>query len=160
MKWIHEKEIPILYGAVDKTKLKGEIYRNTNPVDMGFRLYLDSLDQWFQSPSDEVFAEPTNSLPAFSQAIIVLDGSRKDIRTTIEKASRQTCKKDKPGQGAPGVGVHVFDDIFFADSKNSIGMQIADICMYFVARHLMQKPDSEGFYNIISDQIFRPQVFP
>jgi hypothetical protein len=78
----------------------------------------------------------------------------------MQKAFREAVKKTKAGQWPKGLGVNVFDDLYFGDSKNSTGLQIADICVYVIARHLAKKPDAKGFYDIISGQIFNPKMFP
>ncbi len=50
--------------------------------------------------------------------------------------------------------------MYFGSSKNSVGLQLADVCVYFIARHLAGKPDSEGFYDTIKDQIAFSEVYP
>jgi hypothetical protein len=51
---------------------------------------------------------------------------------------------------------HVVDTIHFADSKESIGLQIADACAYFIKRHYMNESDSdsEPLYQIIAKNVF------
>jgi hypothetical protein len=51
---------------------------------------------------------------------------------------------------------HVIDTIHFADSRESIGLQVADTCAYFIKRHLVNPSDSdaEPIYQIIAPNVF------
>lgn len=48
---------------------------------------------------------------------------------------------------------HLHDDIYFGDSKNSIGIQLADLCGFVIRRHLEGDLAVAGFYDIMSNQI-------
>jgi Protein of unknown function (DUF3800) len=52
------------------------------------------------------------------------------------------------------------DDMYFGDSKYSIGIQLADLCAFFIAKHLEKKPEAEGFYGLISSQIVFSKAHP
>jgi hypothetical protein len=43
--------------------------------------------------------------------------------------------------------------MYFGDSKYSIGIQIADLCSYFIARRLAGDSETEHFYKMIEPQI-------
>lgn len=152
MEVISVLDCPILYGAVDKVKLKHQLYRSANPIDIAFRLYLESLEKWFDAKS--------SAEAKIGQGMLILDQSRKDIRHFIEATFREKRKRPKPQEDRRGISLYLLDDVYFGDSKNSVGVQMADICVYFISRHLSGKADSEGFYNIIRDRIYQPKVFP
>jgi hypothetical protein len=52
------------------------------------------------------------------------------------------------------------DDMYFGDSRFSLGIQLADACSYFVGRHLEGDMETEGFYKIIEPFIVFSQVYP
>jgi hypothetical protein len=52
------------------------------------------------------------------------------------------------------------DDIYFGDSKDSLGIQIADMCGFIIRRHLSGKTDSEYLYDQIKDDIYLGKVAP
>ena len=150
---IHKLRIPIIYGAVDKVKLSLQIYESANPVDVAFHLYLKSLDKWFESNADHPIDFPFG--------FIIADQSRKDVQNRIEKVFRKVVKPGTHGAAwNNGIGLHIFDEVYFANSKTSLGVQIADIVVYFISRHLAKKLDSEGFYNKIADLVFESKVYP
>lgn len=155
---LRELRVPIVYGAIDKAELNRKLYRTADPAQMAFDLYLGSLKKWF----DQIPVQPESG-------IIICDESRKDIRHAIQTSFRRNRRKPKlensvPGFGpvgtVSGLGNYLFDEIYFGESKSSCGIQLADICVFFISRHLAQRPESEGFYNIIHGQIFDSKVYP
>jgi len=54
------------------------------------------------------------------------------------------------------------DEMFFGDSKECTGIQMADLCSLFIRTHLSENanPDSEGFYHVIEPRIFFGEVEP
>ena len=56
---------------------------------------------------------------------------------------------------------HIHDDMYFGDSRDSVGIQIADLCNYFVARKLkMRMVDTENFYDIFSERVVCSKAEP
>jgi hypothetical protein len=43
--------------------------------------------------------------------------------------------------------------MFFADSKDCLGIQMVDLCNYFVRRHLAGEPEPKDFYSMFSRQV-------
>jgi hypothetical protein len=161
LKWLRHVEAPIIYGAVDKSELSKRVYRSANPVDIAFSLYLASLDKWLEAKGEEVVDSfPDNPTDQDTERIpvgvLIADdsGKRKDIRHTIEESYRRHRRENVSRW------LTLWDDVYFGNSSHSLGIQLADICAYFIARHLAGKADAEGFYNIIKDQICEPQIFP
>jgi hypothetical protein len=48
---------------------------------------------------------------------------------------------------------HLIDTIYFGDSRESIFLQLADCCAYFIKRTVMGRADAEPFYKIIEQQV-------
>jgi hypothetical protein len=159
--WIEKFKVPIIYGAVDKAKLRSQIYRTANPVDIAFELYLGSIWKWFDKIYRHEKESPTGILICDDAGKRKADdeGRRRDMRGIIERAFRRNRTKPR-GASTSGISMFLFDDIYFGNSRTSVGIQLADICVYFIARHLAQSAESEVFYGIIKDQIFESEVFP
>lgn len=172
---LKEYKIPLIFGAVDREGLKKKFYRSADPADIAFDSYLESLEKWFGNLEKE-----------FPLGLLICDdvrthkagatgrgeGDRRgDIRRVIERGFRRNRTRPKlmnisfqneliPAAVHKNLSSLLFDDIYFGDSKNSMGIQLADIAVYSVARHLAGKPDSEGFYKIIEEQIVNLKVLP
>jgi hypothetical protein len=51
--------------------------------------------------------------------------------------------------------------MYFGSSKDSVGIQLADLCAYFVAKHLENNdPEAESFYQIFSELIVHSEIAP
>jgi hypothetical protein len=48
---------------------------------------------------------------------------------------------------------HAHDSMFFSDSKDSVGIQMADLCNYFLKRHLSGEVEPQNFYQMFAEQI-------
>ena len=55
---------------------------------------------------------------------------------------------------------NIHDSMYFGNSKDSIGIQLADLSSYLIARHLEQDSSTEDFYNRIQDRIVYFKVEP
>jgi hypothetical protein len=64
---------------------------------------------------------------------------------------------------------HFHDALAFADSRDSVGVQVADLCAYFIAKHQkktvsvgqqMYDSGAEAFYEIIKGHIVYSKVEP
>jgi len=42
--------------------------------------------------------------------------------------------------------------MYFGNSRDSVGIQIADLCNYFMRRHLLKEEDEERFYEMFAGQ--------
>jgi hypothetical protein len=171
---IKEYNLPVICGSVDKANLKTQLYRTADPADMAFELYLQSLQEWLEKNSTDQFSVARGLLICDDVRLHKQDDSRKDdperkgdLRYRIEQAFRRN--KTRPisisfdnniekSAGIDRFSTYLFDDIYFGDSKNSIGLQLADICVYFVARNLASRSDSRGFYDIIKDQLVLSKI--
>lgn len=97
----------------------------------------------------------------FPFGILIADKSRGDVTHQVQSVFRRVvAPRSHARPWGTELRAHVFVEIYFGDSKSSIGLQIADICVYFISRHLAGKKDSEGFYNLIRDRLFQPKLYP
>ena len=59
---------------------------------------------------------------------------------------------------APNRLWHAHDAMYFGDSRDSVGIQLADLCTYFMQRQLLKsnvnvKDESDEFYKMFSSQV-------
>ncbi len=55
---------------------------------------------------------------------------------------------------------HLHDDMYFGNSQESVGLQLADLCSYFIVKHLEGNQATEGFFKIIEKQIVYSRIEP
>ena len=145
-------KIPIVYGAVDKLKLEKLVYGSANPVDVCFRTCMQGVHKWVRQPQF-----PGNDLAL----LIVDDYEDKELKKTLRRSFRQLRTNAREPEYTLQAIWHLHDEMYFGNSKDSIGIQIADLCGYFISKHLRgSDPAAEGFYEIIKDRIFHSKVEP
>ena len=144
-----ENQIPIIYGRIDKRSFHGTSLEDAvNPMQICCNLYFQSLTKWWvreDSPRTGWWDEP---------ALLIADASHDDKKSAFRSCLQgafKTCLKHLSARQdcllSPSLSL--FDDIYFGDSKQSVGLQLADIAMFFIHRRVNNNPDAEGFYNII-----------
>jgi hypothetical protein len=152
---VQNNNIPFVYGAVDRRVLAQSIMSSADPRDIAFQMCALGVEQWFRDKSEN----ETQLFPRNVCLLIADEPAASDVelRVQLKKTFRKLRVKLRP----PIKSVyshhrlwHVLDDMYWGDSKESVGIQVADLCCYFVARHLTS-PDaaSEKFYNLISAQV-------
>lgn len=164
----------IVYGAVDLPKLHNEVYGSADPADICFRICVDGIRSWAeQDIQSRLTAKLGDNIENYrlehmtphvvdgileELVILIVDECDKKIRETLQQSYRnlrppRNAAKDKPFS-------HLHDDMYFGDSRYSIGIQLADLCSYFIARHLEGDDETENFYEMIHQHIAYSQIRP
>lgn len=168
---IHTMDITIVYGAVDLAALKTEIYGSADPVDVCFRKCLSEIRSWADnSVNDDIHAALGDdienytikrmvdaSFPRLLENLVVLivDECEGKTKNTLQKSFRSL----RPSMSSSVLDCF-HDDLYFGDSRYSIGIQLADLCSYFIARHLEGDKEIDVFYQIIEQRIYRKTKEP
>ena len=160
MEALAKLKLPIIYGAVDKVKLSGQIYKSANPLDVCFRLCLERIQKWL-------------ALDPWRTGLLIADtfddGKKRNLKRIFREYRKKfvveamqimdkvhSSKNDPPGSPQPPRQVltsKLLDDMYFGDSSDSVGIQASDMCAFLIRRHLEGKQDSEWLYKIIEPQV-------
>jgi hypothetical protein len=145
-------EIPVVYGAVDVRKLQQKSYGSAMPIDVAFRICLTAINNYIRESKGGLGQEP---------ALLILDNSKeKDRNNRLRQSFRELRRPMRPPDFDPGLE-HIHDDMYFGDSKDSVGIQLADLSSYFIGKHLEGgDADAERFYEIIEPRIVYSKVAP
>lgn len=168
LKRIEEEELPIVYGAVDLVSLSKMVYASAEPVDIAFRICAEGVDRWIGGKVEERFQEyrehkerfgddPESALLSENMGILIADDCDGKSKAAIQRSFRNTRKHRRQKDAALK---HLHDDMYFGDSKYSIGIQLADLCSYFIARHLDGDAATDAFYKLIEPRIVYFQIEP
>lgn len=140
----------VIYGAVDLTALKRSKYGSALPMDIAFRMCLDQMQEFL---AKRLHTSAYAAQFDFGEkALLIADDCDGKIKGTLQQTFRSLRIRVKPVQFG-GAYLCLYDDIYFGDSRYSIGIQIADLCAYFIARHLDGDQETEPFYEMIAPQI-------
>jgi hypothetical protein len=144
---VRDFKMPVFYCAIDQQLLRSKSYASANPLDMAFRNCSHAIEEWVRK------AAPRDLI------LLIADECGKD-KATLKASFREMRSKIRPPNYEAGKCGHLHDDMYFGDSRDSIGIQLADLCGYFIAKHLEGDVSGEGFYQIIKDQIVYYKVEP
>ena len=149
-------QLPVRYGAVDKAKLAKQIYKSANPLDMSFRMCIEQIQKCLKIIGEAGLLIADN----FD------DGKKRNLKQTFreyrKKFSSEAAEVMERVQksGAPGSQIpqnvpisNLLDDMYFGDSRDSVGIQAADMCSFLIRRHLAKKQDSEWLYKLIEPNV-------
>jgi Protein of unknown function (DUF3800) len=138
--------LPIIYGAIDKPKHERRYATPFDAHDLAFMLFAERVDGWLASKAP------------FEVCILIADETK---RNTIIKSSLRQYRKEGIPIGNSRKLYNIADAIYFANSKDTWGLQLADFCSYFIKRHLIGGNDTaEKIYKYFSAQIDRWRILP
>jgi hypothetical protein len=90
---------------------------------------------------------------------LTADDCTNDIREPIKNKFRELRPKAKSSPVVSGALECIVDNISFSDSRDSVGVQLADICGWLIGRQLSRKsePRDRQFYRRIEKFIYAPK---
>ena len=140
-------KMPVIYGGVDLTSLVATPYGSANPKDIAFRVCINGVEDYMMQKPDH------------DMALLITDECEGNIKKLLQTTFRSLRRRIRPPWTA-GKAVCLHDDMYFGDSRFSIGLQLTDLCAYFIARHLDGDPEIEGFYQMIEPYITYSRLLP
>ena len=161
--------VKIVYGAVNLDRLKKELFASADPLDICFRVCLLGIEHFSRARLDLKLEEEGESIESdkFHQivfrnfiddlVILILDECDGKAKSTLIRSFRAIRPPTLVG-GFKGHTLH--DDMYFGDSRYSVGIQLADLCSYFIARHLEGDVETEEFFDMIEPNIIFSQSYP
>lgn len=160
------EDLSVVYGAVDIQKEKREICGSADPLDIAFRICMKEVYEWVRDRSlrYDFEKEQDKAVQTWLEELVILivddcDGKQRNMLQTSFRTLRHPLPSvvERPvSERLP----HFHDDMFFGDSRYSIGLQLADLCSYFIARHLEGDAQIEHFYDMIEPHIVYGQLYP
>ena len=139
-----------MYGAVNVRELQRKFYASADPIDTAFRICLKGIT---------VMEGEQSTSRGTEFALLIVDDSNRDNKNRLNRTYRELRKQIRPPYWHPGTW-YIHDDMYFGESKDSIGIQLADLCSYFIGKHLENDGASEHFYQLFSEQIMYCRVEP
>jgi hypothetical protein len=167
-------DLYVVYGAVDLDQLGNEIYASADPLDICFRICAKGISICLDGRHRQITTQKLGSDPnnyttknimavlientARDLTLIIMDECDKKTKDSLHRTYRSMRPRANKMGDKPLSSFH--DDMYFGDSKYSFGIQIADACSYFIARHLEGDHETERFYEIIAPRIVHYELVP
>ena len=153
---------------MDIAKAKRDVYGSADPLDIAFRICIQEIFEWvkdriFAKTKEEELDEESFQRWLEELVLLIVDDCEKNQRAMLQNSFRN-LRHPAPTPGRSlSLGerfAHFHDDVFFGDSRYSVGIQIADLCSYFIARHLNGDEEIRPFYELIEPYIVYGQFYP
>ena len=144
---VNRCEIPIIYSAIQKSHLARTDYGSADPLDVCFRRCVEGMHNW-------LFKGQLLSLGEDHFALLIVDDSNGNTKNTLRKSFRELRHHLRVPNSLTDTSWHLHDEMYFGSSRDSVGIQVADICAYFIRKHLDGgDPAADGFYGQFKDRI-------
>ena len=130
--------MPVLYSAVDKQRLREQVFSTADPLDVALRRCAEGIEKWFAERA-----------PGELGLLIADEGNK--WKAAVHIVFRQPRRQASPAGRKLS---HLSEDIYFADSGSSKCIQLANICGRAILGHLAGAAESEDLYACIKNQIY------
>jgi len=158
----------VVYGAVNIATLRSNVYGSADPLDMTFRMCCDKIQLWVTQEikgfkvNDTSEPIPGEFVRSLEELILVImdDCEDKKLKNQLQHSFRSRRGRDPKTKRRKGGLFNFHDDMFFGDSRYSAGIQLADLCAYFIAKHLEGDQETDGFYRMIEPHIAAYGIYP
>jgi hypothetical protein len=146
-------KLPFVYASVDRKKYLNSPFGTGKPLHAAFHMCLLGIEDWATANHPNYSGGKSKTVDWNDMYLCILDDcENKDLKAEFRKTYRTLRSKHPFVPPHENRLWHAHDDMFFADSKDCLGIQIADLCSYFVRRHLAGDAEEDGFYNVIAGQ--------
>jgi hypothetical protein len=151
-----------------------------NAADLAFTYCLKGIDRYVESmeqlqATEQAYLRVTTRDPKIRPnyndlCLLILDDTGDNaLKNRLKKTYRAMRKRVTEQFGDRGKLLHFHDSLYFGDSTDSIGIQLADLCAYFIGVHKSRSHDDKGeevsrkseeFYRMFDKCIFHSEIFP
>lgn len=143
--------LPYVYSAVSRERLLAGPFASAQPLDVAFRLCALEIERMFGWQLDATALANIRLDYVPQLCLLVVDDTEdKALKHSLKRSFRQLRLRRHAGILSPqhmerNKLWHLHDDMYFGDSKDSVGIQIADLCNYFMMRKLRGEDDGNFF---------------
>ena len=148
------EKLPFVYAAIDRKQFANSPFGSGKPLHAAFHMCLLGVEDWATANHPNYSGGKTKQIDWNDTYLCILDDcDNKGLKDEFRKTYRTLRTKHPFIPPHENRLWHAHDDMFFADSKDCLGIQMVDLCNYFVRRHLAGDPEPDNFYKVFADQI-------
>jgi hypothetical protein len=157
--------LPYIYTAVDRKTFLQSPAKSAEIIDFAFHMCLLGVEDWATNNHPNYHTEyqgrPVKEINWKDMCLYIADDNQTNAE--LKKKLRKTyriLRVKRPFIPPHNNRLwHAHDEMYFGDSKDSTGIQIVDLCNYFMWMHLEGKEEPQGFYDIFAEQVIcaRPE---
>jgi hypothetical protein len=152
--------LPFIYAAIDEKKLAKSaaaqgLFETADPLIPAFKLCALGVEIWAQNHHSQDCAGRIR-IDYRDQYLFVIDETNDQA---LKKRLRNSYRLLRAAR--PYIGIvqnrlwHCHDAMYFGDSRDSVGIQLADLCTYFTQRRLLKrdvsaKDEADEFFEMFA----------
>ncbi|HEX9119625.1 MAG TPA: DUF3800 domain-containing protein [Terriglobales bacterium] len=127
---IRRFQIPVLYSAVDRAQLEAvaasSVIVSLNPVVAAFKMCLLGIQAWLEAQHG-----------IGELGLLICDETEDNfLKANLRSTFRSLRTKRLPPEWKERRLKNIHDELYFSDSRDSIGIQMADLCAWVVQRSI------------------------
>ncbi len=146
------EELRFIYAAADRKKFASSPFGSGKPLISAFHMCLLGVEDW--ATANHPQSPDTKRIDWNDTCLYILDDcDNKDLKLQLRNTYRTLRVKYPLVPPFQNRLWHAHDDMFFADSKDCLGIQIVDLCNYFTRMHLTGEAEPHNFYEIFSARV-------
>lgn len=154
MSAVRTEELPLVYAAVDRKEVARSPFGVMKPLHAAFHMCLLGVEDWATANHPNQHRDGTKVIDWNDTFLCILDDCNDKVLKADYKRTYRSLRTKHPFVPKTKNRLwHAHDDMFFADSTDCLGVQIADLCNYFVRLHLEGVDEPQNFYQMISEQV-------
>jgi hypothetical protein len=147
-----DQKLPYIYAAVDRKQLARSPAGSARPLDFAFRICALGIEDWARNQHPQ--RSDSIQVDYKDQYLFILDDNttdrelKKQLRTSYRllRAAHPYASRNENRLW------HAHDEMYFGDSRESVGIQMADLCNYFMLQRLLKREGCEEFYEMFAQQ--------
>jgi hypothetical protein len=152
-------ELRFIYAAADRKKFASSPFGSGKPLISAFHMCLLGVEDW--ATANHPQRPEAKRIDWNDTCLYVVDDcDNKELKTQLRNTYHTLRVKHPMVPPFENRLWHAHDDMFFANSKDCLGIQIVDLCNYFVRMHLAGEVEPHNFYELFSGQISCAQPEP
>lgn len=153
--------LPFIYGAVDESKLANSslakgLFGTARPATAAFRLCVLGVEDWARKQHPQL--DQGVAVDYKDNYLLIVDDTKDiDLKRQLQAAYKLLRAKHPYSNLKPHDNRlwHSHDQMYFGDSVTCLGIQMADLCTYFMQRHLLKRDKThtdkaDEFFNLIA----------
>lgn len=152
------EELTFVYSSVDDQEFQRSPLDTIPmaPLHLAFQICLCGIENWARMRHTPERDPNHGAVINWNHSFLCIsDESNNTQEKEALKALYRKLRKKRPFHDFQNANRlwHGHDGMFFADSVDSVGIQIADLCTYFVQRKLEGREEKQNFLDLFSDRI-------
>jgi Protein of unknown function (DUF3800) len=151
---MRSENLAFIYSATDRKQVANSPFGVVRPIHAAFHMCLLGVEIWARARHLPASGGKGVRIDWGDTYLCILDDCNdKNLKSEYRSTYRRLRTKHPYANVDKTRLWHAHDDMFFADSTDCVGVQVADLCCYFVRMHLEGIPDKGDFFQLIAPQV-------